>query len=159
MNIDPNLNRTACINAIVKNEKEKLFKASMEQFALPFIARIGKQYEATGGLSHERKVKIYNSLQEFFGPKLNVEITSLVYSVLLNSFASLTDEELRIKAMAIREKSCDKEPDWSKTSHFCKDATLAFKEFTAQSNLKIESSEIQQRIAPRMIEFLNNVTI
>jgi hypothetical protein len=161
MNVSLDLSRSECITAIGNKEIEQITRASIEHLAIPLIAGFSmdqvsqQQYEEMGGrgakpspLSTEAKLEIYTRMKEFIKAKIVNEIAKLVNSVLEQSLESLTDEELRLKVAALKEKVVEAEPNWEKLPDLFKDHVCLFKELQKSTHLKADLVSFHEILCP-----------
>ena len=166
MRVSLNLLRNECIQAIGKEEIEQIARASIEHLAIPLIAGISmdqisqQEYEEMGGrgkkpepLSAETKLEIYTRIRAYMRPKILSETEILVSSVLHQSLETLSDEELRLKAVALSEKVTEAEPNWKRLSDLFEDHTCLFKDLETITNLKVNLISFHDTLCPIMCKY------
>ncbi len=160
------VSRSNCIQIIGNAEVESIVRASIEHFVLPIIAGMSmdeltqKEYEAMGGTgkkpepySQSLKLSMYTKMKEFIRPKILAKVTELVNAALVKSFAAVSDEDLRAKVKALKEKVIVPEPNWSKLKDLFKDHLFLFKEVDSSSNLKGHIIAVHDVICPIMAKY------
>ncbi len=163
MNVNFNLSRKDWMQAISKDEVERLVRVSIEHFALPIISGFSmellsqKEYEEMGGwgnkpkpLPMEIKLEMYCRIKKFVKPKILSKIEELVSSVSKRSFDSLSDEELCSKADQLPKKAIEAGPNWKSLPFLFKNHKCLFEQLETKSNLKADFSSFHDQICPIM---------
>lgn len=157
-----------CVKIIAREEIKQITRASIHHFAIPIIAGFSldtvsqEEYEAMGGigkkpevepLSSEIKLAIYRRIKKFYKEKILVEITKLVMSVLDQSLKSFSDDDLKVKVAAIKQKVAVKEPNWEKFSELFENHLCLFEDLNKSTHLNVDLRIFHDEICPLMSEY------
>lgn len=166
MSISPVLSRSECIKVIENEEIKQLTRASIEHFAIPIIRGFSMdemsqlEFEEMGGkgekpkpLKPEAQLEIYTRIKKFITEKLGDEIASLVNSVLEQSLARFSDEELRLRVTALNQKVVEIEPNWQKLPDLFNDHLCLFKELQKRTLLKVDVLFFHEKLCPMMCRY------
>lgn len=172
MTLSVNLTKNDYLKIILENEVNQIIDVSIEHFALPLIMGMSmdlvsqKEFQDMGGkgpkpmpYSNEIKQAIYTRMYEFFKPKLLKKTTKTVNLLLNKSLNSLSDEELKIKATALKEKfqkeKSEKEikPNWNKLDGLFDDHLILFKELEMKNELTNRSKVLHDILCPIMHKY------
>lgn len=156
------ISRNECIQAIAKEEVEQIVKASIDHIAIPVIMGFSldnlsqAEYRSMGGLgekpaplSSEAKMEIYNRIKAVLRPLILEKIKGVVNSVLQESLASLSDEELRAKLSALNGKA-ETTVNFSMITPLFKDHLCLYKEMQKTTTLKLNLLDVHEIVCPVM---------